>query len=57
MSWASSRLARSSEMYEEPLSDSSLGRWKPLALSSPATSSAFGGYHTADKSAGSSVSR
>jgi hypothetical protein len=46
--------------------------WKPLALSSPAASSAFGGYNTADKpnivtsltaaassgkSAGSSVSR
>ena len=32
-------------------------RETPLALSSPAASSAFGGYHTADKSAGSSVSR
>jgi hypothetical protein len=29
------------EMYEEPLSDSSLGRWRTLALSSPEASSAI----------------
>src|SRR6266550_7306317 len=41
MSWRSSHFARSSEIYEEPLSDSSLGRWRTLALSSPAASSAI----------------
>ena len=35
MSWRSIHLARSSETYEEPLSDSNLGRWRTLALSSP----------------------
>src|SRR5260370_40622681 len=41
MSLRSSHFARSSEIYEEPLSDSSLGRWRTLALSSPAASSAI----------------
>ena len=29
MSWRFSHFARSPEMYEEPLSDNSLGRWDP----------------------------
>src|SRR5260370_38207077 len=41
MSLRFSHFARSSEIYEEPLSDSSLGRWRTLALSSPAASSAI----------------
>src|SRR5262245_31720055 len=32
MSWRSSHFAKSSEMYEEPLSDTSLGRWRTLAF-------------------------
>ena len=41
MSWRFSHFARSPEMYEEPLSDNSLGRWRTLALSSAAASSAI----------------
>src|SRR5215475_10724925 len=40
MSCRCSHFARSSEIYEEPFSDSSRGRWRTLTLSSPAASSA-----------------
>ena len=41
MSWRFIHFARSSETYEEPLSDSSLGRWMSLALLTPEASSAM----------------
>ena len=41
MSWRLNHFARSPEMYEEPLSDNSLGRGRTLALSSAAASSAI----------------
>ena len=35
MSWRSIHFARSSETYEEPLSDSNLGRWEELGFVEP----------------------